>query len=221
MKFSERLLQFRREQGLSQEALAEKIGVSRQAVSKWETGEALPDLQKAMLLSEALGVSLDSLCGKDVPPPAADTPQPRRRTALSIALSAIFLCLGFLLGGLIFGLRPEPPAMPETVTISNVSTWLPDENGPLNYQFIPSVAGADYTYRIIFTTRAETIGSDAVYSDGICTGTVELPAYVSPRPNSFIQYQVAVIVSNGVEERTVPIGSLTLFYDEMKWYPST
>lgn len=56
-----RLLQYRKKSNLSQEALAEKIGVSRQAVSKWERAEASPDTDNLILLAEIYGVSLDEL----------------------------------------------------------------------------------------------------------------------------------------------------------------
>lgn len=56
-----RLLQYRKKHNLSQEALAEKIGVSRQAVSKWERAEASPDTDNLILLAEIYGVSLDEL----------------------------------------------------------------------------------------------------------------------------------------------------------------
>lgn len=56
-----RLLQYRKESGLSQEELAEKIGVSRQAVSKWERSEASPDTDNLIRLAEIYGVSLDEL----------------------------------------------------------------------------------------------------------------------------------------------------------------
>ena len=46
---------------MTQEDLAEKVGVTRQAVAKWESGESLPDLEKSRLLADALGVSLDEL----------------------------------------------------------------------------------------------------------------------------------------------------------------
>jgi AbrB family looped-hinge helix DNA binding protein len=46
---------------MTQEDLAEKVGVSRQAVAKWEAGETSPDLDRARMLAEALGVSLDDL----------------------------------------------------------------------------------------------------------------------------------------------------------------
>lgn len=65
MEFRESLFQLRRERGLNQEQLAEQIGVSRQAVSKWETGEASPDLPNLLALADALGVSLDALCGRE------------------------------------------------------------------------------------------------------------------------------------------------------------
>lgn len=59
--FHENLLQLRKLQNLTQEDIAEKVGVSRQAVAKWESGETTPDLERARLLAEILGVSLDDL----------------------------------------------------------------------------------------------------------------------------------------------------------------
>ena len=59
--FSENLVSMRKLMGLTQEALAEKVGVSRQAVAKWEAGESLPDLEKGKILADVFGVSLDEL----------------------------------------------------------------------------------------------------------------------------------------------------------------
>lgn len=56
-----RLLQYRKKHKLSQEELAAKIGVSRQAISKWERAEASPDTDNLVLLAELYGVSLDEL----------------------------------------------------------------------------------------------------------------------------------------------------------------
>lgn len=61
MEFCERLQTLRKRAGLSQEKLAETCGVSRQAVSKWEAGQAQPDMDKLILLSKLFGVSLDEL----------------------------------------------------------------------------------------------------------------------------------------------------------------
>ena len=58
---SERIYQFRRKSGLSQEQLAEKIGVSRQAISKWESGTSMPEFQKLLALSECFHITLDEL----------------------------------------------------------------------------------------------------------------------------------------------------------------
>lgn len=61
MSFSENLKQIRREHHLSQEELAELLDVSRQAVSKWEQGQGYPEVEKLLLLSSALHISLDAL----------------------------------------------------------------------------------------------------------------------------------------------------------------
>lgn len=61
MKLHEKIYSQRKLKGLSQEELAEKLGVSRQAVSKWETGEALPEITKLKGLSEVFGVTTDFL----------------------------------------------------------------------------------------------------------------------------------------------------------------
>lgn len=55
------LQQLRKLRGLTQEDLAERVGVSRQAVAKWESGETSPDLEKSRLLAQVFGVSLDDL----------------------------------------------------------------------------------------------------------------------------------------------------------------
>ena len=61
MVFSEKLQILRKNKGLTQEELAENLGVSRQAVAKWECGETVPDIEKCRLLAELFDVSLDSL----------------------------------------------------------------------------------------------------------------------------------------------------------------
>lgn len=59
--FHDNLVQLRKLNHMSQEQLAEKLNVSRQTLSKWETGESLPDIEKCRLLAELFGVSLDDL----------------------------------------------------------------------------------------------------------------------------------------------------------------
>ena len=61
MKFADKLQDLRKSKGLSQEDLAEKCNVSRQSVSKWETGQGYPETEKLLTLCELLGVDLDYL----------------------------------------------------------------------------------------------------------------------------------------------------------------
>ena len=74
--FNENIVRLRKLNQMTQEDIAEEVGVSRQAVAKWESGETIPDLEKCKLLAELFGVSLDDLAnyepednmGLDVPP---------------------------------------------------------------------------------------------------------------------------------------------------------
>ncbi|MCM1546415.1 MAG: helix-turn-helix domain-containing protein [Clostridiales bacterium] len=61
VEFGERIYNLRKKSGLSQEEFADKLGVSRQAVSKWETGQSVPDSEKAAAIGAFFGVSLDWL----------------------------------------------------------------------------------------------------------------------------------------------------------------
>ena len=74
--FKDNLIHLRKIKQLTQEEVADKVGVSRQAVAKWESGETVPDLDKCRLLAELFGVTLDDLAnfepeenfGMGVPP---------------------------------------------------------------------------------------------------------------------------------------------------------
>ena len=110
---SEKIYRFRRERGLSQEQLAEKIGVSRQAVSKWESGASTPELEKLLALSACFGVTLDALVN-DEPAASEDTvPQVKQNTGFSRERemkAGIILCLVgavcLVLAGVVMLLRP-------------------------------------------------------------------------------------------------------------------
>ena len=70
MNLSEKLSFLRKEKGLSQENLADEMNVSRQAVSKWESGNVMPSLDNLIYLSKLYGVTIDSLIddSQDLPP---------------------------------------------------------------------------------------------------------------------------------------------------------
>ena len=76
MEWNERVAAARKAAGLTQEALGEKLGISRQAVSKWESGQAVPDLDTVAKLCLALGFSADYLLfgREDAPAPAESAP---------------------------------------------------------------------------------------------------------------------------------------------------
>lgn len=61
MGFQEKLQAIRKERGLSQEGLAEGIGISRQAVAKWEAGQSYPDIENLIALSDLFKISIDKL----------------------------------------------------------------------------------------------------------------------------------------------------------------
>lgn len=82
MELGERLYQLRRERRMSQEALADALGVSRQSVSKWENGASTPDLDKLVRLGELFGLSLDELVKGQAPRPP---PRGRRRPSAPLA----------------------------------------------------------------------------------------------------------------------------------------
>ena len=63
MKFNENLKYLRKKEGLTQEELAEKLNVSRQSVTKWESGQSLPDIEKVKEIAYMFSVSVDTLIG--------------------------------------------------------------------------------------------------------------------------------------------------------------
>ncbi len=65
MELGKQVYELRKKANLSQEQLAEKVGVSRQTISKWELGETAPDIKQAQVLSQVFSVSLDELTGND------------------------------------------------------------------------------------------------------------------------------------------------------------
>lgn len=65
MTFAEKLKSIRKKAGMSQEKLAEKIGVSRQAITKWETDAGIPDIDNMMALSSLFNISLDELLSNE------------------------------------------------------------------------------------------------------------------------------------------------------------
>ena len=88
MSIADRIQTLRKSKGISQEELADKIGVSRQAVSKWESGQSAPDIEKIILLSEFFGVTTDFLL-KGIKPVAEETKSKPDARIFALAGTAI------------------------------------------------------------------------------------------------------------------------------------
>lgn len=67
MEFHNKLYNLRKQKGLSQEELANRLNVSRQTISKWEVGDSTPDMEKLIAISDMFGISLDELVMDKVP----------------------------------------------------------------------------------------------------------------------------------------------------------
>ena len=73
--FGERIAAYRKERGLTQEGLAQRLGVTNQAVSKWESDQCCPDIMLLPALADEFGVSLDELFGREAPAQPAEPAQ--------------------------------------------------------------------------------------------------------------------------------------------------
>lgn len=134
MKLKEKLSQLRKDKGLTQLELAEMLSVSRQAVSRWEVGTAVPSLDNLIILSRLYGVPLDDLIQSEAPAPAALTeappPPPSKTGRRCVPLIFLFLALLILGVGILIGINlPRKAEISETgpnerVIISGPSAWL-------------------------------------------------------------------------------------------------
>ena len=104
---SEKIYALRRRNGLSQEQLAEKIGVSRQAISKWEGGLSTPELDKLKALSECFQVTIDELTENQAAPAPGHAAEEKSGPAPSPkgeSKAGICLCITGAVCLLLFGL---------------------------------------------------------------------------------------------------------------------
>ncbi len=109
MTLGEKLQFLRKQKGISQEKLAEQLSVSRQAISKWETGDSLPDTENILKLSRLFAVSTDYLLRDDIEQ-TAEAPRENKHTApgqssvsFSVKLIAGIVCFALgLIGNVSF-----------------------------------------------------------------------------------------------------------------------
>ena len=109
MTFGEKLQKLRQKEGMSQDALAERLDVSRQAVSRWERDETMPETDKVVALADLFGVTTDYLLrqGAEEEPqaaqPAAAAPHKDSGRDILERLGYLAKTKGYLLGWVLIG----------------------------------------------------------------------------------------------------------------------
>lgn len=118
MKLEEKLISLRKEKGLSQMKLAEMMNVSRQAISRWEGGAAVPSTDNLKFLGNLYGVSLEYLLHDDAPKPNQnETPmqkriiekQESRRKTVFVVLVAVLAVAVIVLSVILLVEQPKKP----------------------------------------------------------------------------------------------------------------
>lgn len=193
MNFCEQLTKLRKEKGISQEALAEVIGVSRQAISKWETGATQPEMSNILRLCEILNVSPNELLCHEVPvdlseesdqPPSANDSQttskrPRMKLIIALLLVICFVS-GTVLGIVIKSNLPgedNRQDVPIEFLVSGFDMVFDSFSGVdsqiLRLTFTPNISNPKYSYKIVITEGdGDSRQVDAkTEAGGVFTGT--------------------------------------------------
>lgn len=138
MTLGQRIQELRKQQNLSQEELGTKLGVSRQAVSRWEMDGAVPDVDKLIAMSKLFSVTLNDLLGVEAPavPPEADSPAPQIviapvKNSRWNALLAVLLCLSLILSGFTAAQLRQTDRRLTQLEHQDTSTTALDPNAPL------------------------------------------------------------------------------------------
>lgn len=123
---SEKIYTLRRKNGLSQEQLAERIGVSRQAISKWEGGLSTPELDKLKALSECFQITIDELTNDKSSNNSSDTTEQKKDDTANKLIESrigIVLCLMGAICLVLFGiLMIIQPSTVQQINESSVIT---------------------------------------------------------------------------------------------------
>ena len=170
MKFSEKIIQARKAKALTQEDLAEAVGVSRQAVSKWETEEAKPDVDKLIAICKVLDLSMDYLCLDREPVAVMDSApaEPYEGKGkrymlmglligLAVAVLAVLLCIG------LYRDHSDPADTHVGTAPTNMTVTAPDYTGILEKLKVADARHeTPYTgqWRILFTPSIQVPGME-------------------------------------------------------------
>lgn len=189
---NENLAKVRKERGLTQEALAVKLNVVRQTISKWEKGIAVPDADTLCRIADALEVSVSTLLGNSEPEENLDTASIakslaqineqlaiRNRRAANVWKVVCLISLiviGVLIGKIYFGNHMETPEvlLPDRIEVSNVC--FNGNSKELICSFVPSIGNDEIIYTVTLY-RNDNSFPDATtvseYKSGICTAAFD------------------------------------------------
>ena len=242
MSFQENLIRARKARGMTQEELAARLSISRQAVSKWETGESLPDLYKLAALADELGVSTDVLCGREAAlcgevPATASAEETAERAAFAEEIRRIAKqnrSLRYVVGILVLicgvltmlsGYRSlqnskapsneitTPAPLPDTITVTGL-TVSREVGNVVVFRFVPSVSGEGYEWSASCAPDNNGLISVETTTDGgICT----------VRLLNVSQYDgvtLSVTVTNGTESRSICLATdIRVGENSISWDP--
>lgn len=243
MSFQENLIRARKARGMTQEELAARLSISRQAVSKWETGESLPDLYKLAALADELGVSTDELCGREPAalcgevPATAFTGDAAEREAFAEEIRRIAKqnrSLRYVVGILVLicgvltmlsGYRSlqnskapsneitTPAPLPDTITVTGL-TVSREVGNVVVFRFVPSISGEGYEWSASCAPDNNGLTSVEMTTDGgICT----VRLLNVPRYGGVT---LSATVTNGTESRSICLATdIRVGENSISWDP--
>lgn len=190
MKFSEILINERKKRGWSQETLAQKLDISRQSISKWETEQAFPDLPKLIQLSELFDLSIDELCGKKQTPTNNGKCQINRNTILMLI---ILILIGIFIGSRFSSQHSISNQNIEIASVHADCTYI----GNATIYVTPTYIHKNATYKIIFTPYSIiplTESKKAFLKDNIFSATFETEKHLTYDVSLEISYKDETII---------------------------
>ena len=242
MSFQENLIRARKARSMTQEELAARLSISRQAVSKWETGESLPDLYKLAALADELGVSTDELCGREAAlcgevPATASAEETAERAAFAEEIRRIAKqnrSLRYVVGILVLicgvltmlsGYRSlqnskapsneitTPAPLPDTITVTGL-TVSREVGNVVVFRFVPSISGEGYEWSASCAPDDNGLISVETTTDGgICTvRLLNVPRYGG--------VTLSATVTNGAESRSICLATdIRVGENSISWDP--
>ena len=221
MKFNENLVRYRKLKGFTQEEMAEKMKVSRQSVSKWENGEAVPELAKIIKLADILEISLDVLCGREEKEPnilvteCESKNTKRKNNKLFVIVILMLIGVNGIFGYYIWNSMKDEQYkvsnvydMPDTIEVEDVIFKM--EKNVLTCKFVPSIYSEKLSYRVILSDNWGDKFYNTKFENGIGEASMIVGDYNTC--NLFLE------VSNGEESRGISLGKI-IVNDNMIRYP--